>query len=100
MSNILEKKSIEWFNYENKIERLNKVTRDLDGSVDAVEIKSALTEMDFNIIDVSNVPIKKDNSCNVGEKIKIKASLHMLTCDRNEDLKKMFDIVYVRYSIY
>lgn len=99
LSNILEVKGIEWFNYENKSVRPNKVMmRGLGGSIDTEDIKLALTEMRFNIIDVSNIHIKKINPRNIGEKIKIKAPLHRLTFSRDEDLKKIFDIKNVLYT--
>lgn len=73
--NILEKK--EWFNYENKSERPNKMMmRGLDGLIDTEDIKQALTEMGFNIINVSNIHIKKINPRNSGEKIKIQTTTY------------------------
>lgn len=54
--------------------------------------------MDCKIIDVSNKQIKKDNPKNKGEKIKIKALLHMLTFNKEENLKRIFDIKYILYT--
>lgn len=101
LPNILEEKGIEWFNYENKHEKPNKVVmRGLAGSIDDEEIKTALIELGFKIINVLNIQIKKNDRHNEGKKIMIKAPLHMLTFDKDdkEDIKKIFDIKHILFT--
>lgn len=98
MPYILEKKGIEWFNYENKHEKPNKVVmRGLDGSIDVEKIKIALIEMGFKMIEVSNIQVKKDDCHNAGNKIMIKAPLHMLTFKKTKTSRKslILNIFYI-----
>lgn len=86
MPDILARKGLEWFNYQNKNERPIKVVmRSLDVSVSTEDIKLALIEMSYKVIDVFNIQIKKEDSKPKGEKIKVKAPLHMLTFEKEED---------------
>jgi hypothetical protein len=80
----LNQTNIEWHSFENKLTRPVKVmARNIHASCSAEDVMKDLKNKNFAIMEVSQIRSRKD---------KILLPLYMLTFEKKEDIKRIFEI--------
>lgn len=93
LTKLLKESKLEWHTYENKQTRpIRVMARNLHPTCKSEEIKEELLNRGYKVLEVVN-KIRK-TKVDGKEKI-IHLPLFMLTFDRSEDIKKIFDIQYL-----